>query len=129
MVVKSHGYHLKCADVYMDNSKLEYGVKAKYLGVIICNDLKEDEAMLRHSVAFMPCQAVSLVVSVVSSSIISIISQLSNCILVNNSIDNFHTPLPKHMYGFRHRVCDIKKDFIKRTTSCINIVNGPMWFS
>ena len=47
MVVKPHGYELKYPDVYLNNNKLEYVEKAKYLGVIICNDLKDDEAMLR----------------------------------------------------------------------------------
>ena len=40
MIVKPHGFHLKCLEVYMDNSKLEFVEKAKYLGAIICSCLK-----------------------------------------------------------------------------------------
>ena len=40
MVVKPHGYQLKCPHIYLNNNKLEYVEKAKYLGVFICNDLK-----------------------------------------------------------------------------------------
>ena len=44
MVVKPHGYQLKCHDVYLNNSKPEYVVKAKNVGV----NMKDDEDMLRH---------------------------------------------------------------------------------
>ena len=43
-----YGYQIKCPNVYLNNNKLEYVEKAKYLGVAICNDLKDDENMLRH---------------------------------------------------------------------------------
>ena len=48
MVIKPHGFHLKCPDIYMNNNKLIFFEKTKYLGVVICNDLKDDEDMLRH---------------------------------------------------------------------------------
>ena len=44
----------------MNNSKLEYVENYKYLGVIIYNDLTDDEDMLKHNVAFMPGLTVSL---------------------------------------------------------------------
>ena len=43
---------LVCPDIYMNNAKLKYVEKAKYLGVIICNNLKDDEDMLRHLHSF-----------------------------------------------------------------------------
>ena len=40
----------------MNNTKLEYVENAKYLGIIICNDLKDDEDIC---VAFVPSLTVS----------------------------------------------------------------------
>ena len=37
---------------YVNNTKLEYVKNAKYLRVIICNDLKDDEDMLKHLRSF-----------------------------------------------------------------------------
>ena len=48
MVFKPRGFNLKCPDMYMNLNKLAYVKEAKYLGVIICNDLKEDGDILRH---------------------------------------------------------------------------------
>ena len=48
MVIKPRGFHLKCPDIYMNNNKLVFVEKTKYLGVMICNDLKDDEDMFRH---------------------------------------------------------------------------------
>ena len=48
MVFKPRGFNLKCPDIYMNVSKLAYVKEAKYLGVIICNDLKDDGDILRH---------------------------------------------------------------------------------
>ena len=59
MVAKPHGYQLKYPEVYLNNNKLEYVEKVKYLGVIICNDLKDDEDMLRHCMAFLQGLTVS----------------------------------------------------------------------
>ena len=56
MVVKPHGYQLKCPDVYLNNSKPEYVVKAKNVGI----NMKDDEDMLRHLHSFfMPSLIVS----------------------------------------------------------------------
>ena len=48
MVFKPRGFNLKCPDMYMNLNKLAYVKEAKYLGVIICNDLKDDGDILRH---------------------------------------------------------------------------------
>ena len=48
MVFKPCGFNLKCSDIYMDINKLAYVKEAKYLGMIICNDLKDDGDILRH---------------------------------------------------------------------------------
>ena len=48
MVFKSRGFNLKCPDIYMNVKKLAYVKEAKYLGVIICNDLKDDRDILTH---------------------------------------------------------------------------------
>ena len=48
MVFKPRGFKLKCPDIYMNVNKLAYVKEAKYLGVIICNDLKDDGDILRH---------------------------------------------------------------------------------
>ena len=48
MVFKPRGFNLKCPDIYMNVNKLAYVKEAKYLGVIICNDLKDDGDILRH---------------------------------------------------------------------------------
>ena len=42
MVFKPYGFNLKCPDIYMNINKLAYVKEAKYLGVIICNDMKDD---------------------------------------------------------------------------------------
>ena len=52
MVIKPRGFHLKCPDIYMNNNKLVFVENTKYLGVVICNDLKDDEDMLRHLRSF-----------------------------------------------------------------------------
>ena len=52
MVIKLCGFHLKCSDIYMNNNKLVFVEKIKYLVVVICNDLKDDEDMLRHLRSF-----------------------------------------------------------------------------
>ena len=39
---------MKCLDIHMNLKKLPYVNQAKYLGVIVCNDLKDDEDILRH---------------------------------------------------------------------------------
>ena len=44
----------KCLDVYMDNSKLEYIEKAKYLGAIICSDIKDFMPGLTASLVYIP---------------------------------------------------------------------------
>ena len=38
--------------VYINNNKLDYVGNVKYLGVIICYDMKDDEDMLRHLRSF-----------------------------------------------------------------------------
>ena len=48
MVFKPRGFNLKCLDIYMNVNKLAYVKEGKYLGVIICNDLKDDGDILRH---------------------------------------------------------------------------------
>ena len=48
MVFKPRGFNLKCLDIYMNVNKLAYVKEGKYLGVIICNDLKDDRDILRH---------------------------------------------------------------------------------
>ena len=48
MVFKPRGFNLKCPDIYMNVNNLAYVKEAKYLGVIICNDLKDDGDILRH---------------------------------------------------------------------------------
>ena len=48
MVFKPRGFNLKCPYMYMNLNKLAYVKEAKYLGVIICNDLKDDGDILRH---------------------------------------------------------------------------------
>ena len=48
MVFKPRGFNLKCPDIYMNVNKLAYVKEAKYLGVRICNDLKDDGDILRH---------------------------------------------------------------------------------
>ena len=48
MVFKPRSFNLKCPDIYMNVNKLAYVKEAKYLGVIICNDLKDDGDILRH---------------------------------------------------------------------------------
>ena len=55
MVIKPHGFHTKCPDIYMNNNKLVFVEKTKYLGLMICNDLKDDEHMLRHLRSFNSC--------------------------------------------------------------------------
>ena len=52
LVVKPTRFQLKCPDVYIDHNKLDYVVKVKYLGVVICDDMKDDEDMLRHLRSF-----------------------------------------------------------------------------
>ena len=48
VVFKPRGFNLKCPDIYMNVNKLAYIKEAIYLGVIICNDLKDDGDILRH---------------------------------------------------------------------------------
>ena len=48
MVFNLCGFHLKYPDICMNLNKPAYVKEAKYLGVIVCNDLKEDEDILRH---------------------------------------------------------------------------------
>ena len=48
MVFKPRGFNLKCPDMYINVNKLACVKEAKYLGVIICNDLKDDGDILRH---------------------------------------------------------------------------------
>ena len=50
--IKPRGIHLKCPDSYMNNNKLVFVENTKYLGVVICNDLKDDEDMIRHLRSF-----------------------------------------------------------------------------
>ena len=45
MVFKPRRFNLKCPDIYMN---LAYVKEAKYLGMIICSDLKDDGDILRH---------------------------------------------------------------------------------
>ena len=52
MVTKPRGFHLKCPDIVMNNNKLVFVEKTKYLWVVFCNDLEEDEHMLRHLLSF-----------------------------------------------------------------------------
>ena len=52
LVVKPSRFQLKCPDVYINHNKLDYVVQVKYLGVIICDDMKDDEDMLRHLRSF-----------------------------------------------------------------------------
>ena len=51
LVVKPSRFQLKCPDVYINN-KLDYVGKVKYLGGFICDDMKDDEDMLRHLRSF-----------------------------------------------------------------------------
>ena len=48
MVFKPGGFHLKCPDIYINLNKLAYVNQGKYLGVIVWNDLKDDEDIFRH---------------------------------------------------------------------------------
>ena len=48
MVFKPRGFYLKYPDVYMNLNKRAYAKIAHYLGVIVCNDLKDDENILRY---------------------------------------------------------------------------------
>ena len=48
MVFKPCGFNLKCPDIYMNVNKFAYVKEEKYLGVIICNDMKDDGDILRH---------------------------------------------------------------------------------
>ena len=50
MVFKPRGFNLKCPDmyIYINVNKLAYVKEATFLGVIICNDLKDDGDILRH---------------------------------------------------------------------------------
>ena len=43
LVVKPSRFQLKCPDVYINNNTLDYVGKVKYVGVIICDDMKDDE--------------------------------------------------------------------------------------
>ena len=52
MVIKRRAFHLNCPNIYMNNNKLVFVEKTKYLGGVICNDLKDDEDMLRHLRSF-----------------------------------------------------------------------------
>ena len=52
LVVKPTRFQLKCPDVYINHNKLDYVVKVKYLGVVIYDDMKDDEDMLRHLRSF-----------------------------------------------------------------------------
>ena len=52
LVVKPSRFQLKCPDVYINHNKLDYVVKVKYLGVIICDNMKDDEYMIRHLRSF-----------------------------------------------------------------------------
>ena len=47
-----NGFRLKYPYLYMNNNKLVFVEKTNYLGVVICNDLKDDEDMLRHLRSF-----------------------------------------------------------------------------
>ena len=47
-VFKPRSFNLKCPNIYMNVNKLAYVKEAIYLGVIICNDLKDDGNILRH---------------------------------------------------------------------------------
>ena len=40
LVIKPCGFHLKCSDIYMNNNKLVFVEKTKYLGVVICKDFE-----------------------------------------------------------------------------------------
>ena len=46
--IKPRGFNLKCPDMYMNLNKLAYVKEANYLGVIICNDMKDAGDILRH---------------------------------------------------------------------------------
>ena len=48
MVFKPRSFNLKCPDINRNLNKLAYVKEAKYLGVIICSDLKDDGDILRH---------------------------------------------------------------------------------
>ena len=52
LVVKPSRFQLACPDVYINNNKLDDVGKVKYLGVIICDDMKDDEDMLIHLRSF-----------------------------------------------------------------------------
>ena len=47
MIFKPRGFNLKYPDIYMNLNKLA-DVKTKYLGVTVCNYLKDNEDILRH---------------------------------------------------------------------------------
>ena len=48
MVLKPHGFNPKFPDIYMNLNNLAFVKEAQYLGVIVCNNLKVDEDILRH---------------------------------------------------------------------------------
>ena len=45
LVVEPSRFQLKCPDVYINNNKLDYVGNVKYVGVIMCDDMKDDEDM------------------------------------------------------------------------------------
>ena len=48
IIFNLHGFHLKYPDICMNLNKLAYVKEDNYLGVIVWNDLKVDEDILRH---------------------------------------------------------------------------------
>ena len=49
-----NGFHLKCSDIYMNNNKLVFVEKTKYLGLVTCNDLKMMKTCKDTCAASMP---------------------------------------------------------------------------
>ena len=60
MVIKPRGFHLKCPDIYIKNNTLVFNEKTTYLGVLICNDLKDYKDILSHLHSFY-CRSNSII--------------------------------------------------------------------
>ena len=152
------GFNLKCPDMYMNLNKLAYVKEAKYLGVIICNDLKDDGDILRHLRNFYAransiirkfhhCSDYICFMRIVVQLIVAVNfnkgSAYNNCIRIlgysrrdsasgmfaNNGIDTFDALLRKSIYGFKRRIFNTNNDLIRVMYNCFEIVNGPMWIS
>ena len=147
MVIKPCGFNMKCPDIYLNNSKLVFVENTNYLGLAICNDLKDGEDMLRHLRSFYARSTcfMHIVVQLVCSqhwvsfnkgtylklkvAYNNMHRQILGYIFVSNGIDTFDALMRKNVYGFRKRILNIDNDMIKCMYNWTNIVNGPMWTS